>query len=165
MKNRRGLWAGVACGVALAGAVGAVHAQQPAAAAHQVMAAGDMVWMDGPPALPPGSRIAVLSGDPSQPGPYVLRGQMPAGYRIPPHWHPTDENLTVLSGTFAVGMGESFDDKTMQDMTAGSFTRMPATMRHYALARTPVVLQVHGTGPFTLTYVNPADDPRQPKKP
>jgi hypothetical protein len=155
------LWAGCAAvAAAVTLAAGAVQAQQPPAAGHEVIAATDVVWGAGPPALPPGGRMAVLSGDPTQPGPYVLRAQMPAGYRIAPHWHPTDENLTVLSGTFAIGMGETFDEKALKDMEAGAFTRMPATMRHYALARTPVVLQIHGTGPFVLTYVNPADDPR-----
>ena len=148
----------------VAGAAVAVHAQMGAAPAHRVVAVADMTWVDGPPALPPGQKVAVLSGNPAEAGPYVLRAQIPAGYRIAPHWHPTAENLTVLSGTFAVGMGETFDEKGLQDMTAGSYALMPAEMRHYAVARTPVVLQVHGVGPFVLNYVNPADDPRQQAK-
>jgi hypothetical protein len=84
---------------------------------------------------------------------------MPAGYTIKPHWHPTDENVTVLSGTFSLGMGEKFDKATMKDLPAGGFALLPAEMRHYAVAKTAAVVQVHGQGPFALTYVNPADDP------
>ena len=137
-------------------------AQQPAAApaGHVMTTATDLVWGAGPPMLNPGAKLAVLSGDPAAPGPFVVRFQAPAGYKIAPHWHPTDENVTVLSGTFAMGTGESFDEKAMKDLPAGGYARMPAETRHYALAKTAVTLQVHGTGPFTLTYVNPADDPR-----
>jgi hypothetical protein len=92
----------------------------------------------------------------------VLRAKMPAGYKIPPHWHPTDENVTVISGTVAFGMGDKFVAADMKEVPGGGFALMPATMRHYFLAKTAAVIQVHGTGPFTLTYVNPADDPRAP---
>jgi quercetin dioxygenase-like cupin family protein len=140
-------------------------AQQPAAAppAHVMTAGADLVWGDPPPALGPGAKLAVLAGNPGAPGPFVVRFQAPAGYRIAPHWHPTEENVTVLSGTFAMGMGETFDEKALKDLPAGGYAKMPAEMRHYALAKTAVTLQVHGTGPFTLTYVNPADDPRNKK--
>ena len=141
---------------------GAASAQAPAAApAHTVVTPAALQWGPGPPALPKGVMIAVLSGNPGEPGPYVLRAKLPAGYVIKPHWHPTDENLTVLSGELKSGMGDAIDEKSMETMTAGSFARMPATMRHYVIAKTETVLQVHGTGPFVLTYVNPADDPRQ----
>jgi anti-sigma factor ChrR (cupin superfamily) len=105
--------------------------------------------------------IAVVSGDPGQAAPFVLRLKAPAGYKIPPHWHPTDEHVTVLSGSFAVGMGEKFDPTAMKTLPAGGFARMPAEMRHFAMAKTATTVQVHGTGPFALNYVNPADDPRQ----
>ena len=141
---------------------GAAWAQAPAAGpAHAVVTPAALQWGPGPPALPKGVMVAVLSGDPGQPGPYVLRAKLPAGYVIKPHWHPTDENLTVLSGELRSGMGDAIDEKSMETMTAGSFARMPATMRHYVIVKTETVLQVHGTGPFVLTYVNPADDPRQ----
>ena len=79
--------------------------------------------------------------------------------------HATDEHLTVMSGTLAMGMGESFDEKAMMTLPAGGFAAMPPNTRHYLVAKSPVVIQVHGTGPFSITYVNPADDPRgtQPK--
>jgi quercetin dioxygenase-like cupin family protein len=141
---------------------GAAWAQAPAAGpAHTVVTPATLQWGPGPPALPKGVMVTVLSGDPGQPGPYVLRAKLPAGYVIKPHWHPTDENLTVLSGELKAGMGDAIDEKSMETMTAGSFARMPATMRHYVIAKAETVLQVHGTGPFVLTYVNPADDPRQ----
>jgi hypothetical protein len=84
---------------------------------------------------------------------------MPAGFKIAPHWHPADEHVTVLSGTFSVGMGEKFDRTVMKDLPAGGYGLLPAEMRHFAMAKTAAAIQVHGTGPFALTYVNPADDP------
>jgi hypothetical protein len=144
------------------GGAAAALAQQPAAAppAHVLVAGAEIVWGAPPPMLNPGAKLAVLSGDPTAPGPFVVRFQAPAGYKIAPHWHPTEENVTVLSGTFAMGMGETFDEKALKDLPAGGYAKMPAEMRHYALARTAVTIQVHGTGPFVLNYVNPADDPR-----
>jgi quercetin dioxygenase-like cupin family protein len=83
---------------------------------------------------------------------------MPAGYKIAPHTHPTDEHVTVLSGTLALGMGDGLG-KATQDLPAGGYVLLPADMRHFAIATTAVVVQVSGAGPFALTYVNPADDP------
>jgi quercetin dioxygenase-like cupin family protein len=128
--------------------------------AHVLLTADGLTFGDGPPALPKGQLIAVLSGDPGKPGPFTLRAKVPAGYRIPPHWHPSDEHVTVLSGTVAFGMGDKFEDAGLKELTAGGFARMPASMRHYFTARTAAVIQVHGTGPFAITYVDPADDPR-----
>ena len=136
-------------------------AQPPSTSGHVAVKPADLKWGEPPPALPKGATFVVVSGDPGQPGPFTIRLKAPAGYAIAPHWHPTDEHVTVLSGTFAVGMGEKADPAAMTDLPAGSYARMPAEMRHYARAKTAVTLQVHGTGPFTLTYVNPADDPRQ----
>jgi uncharacterized cupin superfamily protein len=76
-----------------------------------------------------------------------------------PHWHPGDENLTILSGTVALGMGETWDDATLQSLSAGGFAAMPAGMRHFFMARTAATFQVHGMGPFAVNYVNPSDDP------
>ena len=85
---------------------------------------------------------------------------------IAPHWHPTDEHVTVVSGTFALGMGDKFDKKQMKELPAGGYALLPAQMRHFAYAKTDAIVQVHGMGPFALTYVNPADDPskRAPAK-
>jgi quercetin dioxygenase-like cupin family protein len=104
---------------------------------------------------------AVVSGDPSKTGPYVMRIKTPDSYRIPPHWHPQDEHLTVLAGTFRVGMGEKFDEAALRDLPTGSFASMPREMRHFATARGESIIQVHGMGPFQINWVNPADDPNK----
>jgi ketosteroid isomerase-like protein/quercetin dioxygenase-like cupin family protein len=122
--------------------------------------AATLTWRDAPPGLPPGGKMAVLAGNPMAPGAFTLRAQLPAGYRIPPHWHATAEHLTVLSGSVAVGMGDAFDEAAMTDLRPGSFAAMPPEMHHYLLAKTATTLQIHGNGPFAITYVNPADDPR-----
>ena len=130
---------------------------------HVMVAPASITWGDAPPSLPPGARMAVLSGDPSKPGPFVIRAQVPAGYRVPPHWHPTDENLTILTGTVALGMGDTADESTMQNVASGGLVVLPGNMRHTFLARTAATFQVHGMGPFAVNYVNPSDDPRTPK--
>jgi len=116
-------------------------------------------WAAPPPGLPPVAHFAVVAGAPSQAQPFVLRLRVPAGYRIPPHWHPTAENVTVLLGTVALGMGDTFDEAAMRDLPAGGFGTIPAEMHHFFMAKTPATVQVHGMGPFVLNYVNPADDP------
>jgi hypothetical protein len=134
---------------------------------HHMVTAEQVKFGPGPAGLPPGGKMAVVSGDPGKPGPFTVRAWMPAGYKVPPHWHPTDEHVTVLSGTLAMGMGDAWDDKALMDLPAGGFAGMTANTRHFALARTEVVIQVHGTGPFDIVYVNAADDPRRaaaPKK-
>jgi quercetin dioxygenase-like cupin family protein len=95
----------------------------------------------------------------------VIRIKMPAGFKIAPHWHPTEEHATVLSGTFALGMGEKFDPNALKDIPVGGYSRLPAEMRHFAMARTETTVQVHGNGPFAVNYVNPADDPRTRQAP
>ena len=128
-----------------------------------VVPANTETWAPAPPALPPGAQVAVLEGDPSKPGPFTMRIALPDGYRIPPHFHPVVEHVTVLQGTFLVGMGERFDAAKLKMLPAGSFGALPPGMRHFAQAKGRTVLQLHGMGPWGLTYVNPADDPR--KKP
>ncbi len=128
---------------------------------HVVVTLEGTKWGPAPPALPPGAQMAVLAGNPSSEGPYTLRARLPAGYRVPPHWHPGDENVTVLRGTFVIGRGEKFDPTTGQELAAGAFVRMPKGMRHFAFAKTEAIIQVHGNGPFEIHYVNPADDPRK----
>lgn len=98
----------------------------PAAAAHVVVTAPELKWGPAPPALPPGSQMVVLTGDPRATGPFTLRAKLPAGYKIGANWHPTDEHATVLEGTFSIGMGDAFDMKTLSALPAGGFTRMPA---------------------------------------
>ena len=128
---------------------------------HVLSAPKDLKWGDPPPVFEKGASMALLSGDPSKEGLYVVRLKMPAGYRINPHWHPTDEHVTVISGTFSLAMGDKFDKTAMKELPAGGYALLPAQMHHYAMAKTAAVVQVHGMGPFSLTYVNPADDPSQ----
>ena len=121
--------------------------------------ADEVKWGPVPPALPQGAQIAVLYGDPFKKGPFIVRLKMPDGYKIPPHWHPTDENVTVIQGTFMVGKGEKFDAEASESLPAGSFVLMPKEMRHFAWAKGETIVQVHGPGPFDIHYLNPADDP------
>lgn len=125
--------------------------------------ADSIKWQDGPPSLPKGAQIAVLEGDPTKEGPFVFRLKLPDGYRVPPHTHPKTERVTVLSGTFNIGMGDKFDDKATQPMPAGTFGYWPAEMKHFVWAKGDTVLQFHGTGPWSIEYVNPDDDPRKKK--
>lgn len=118
-------------------------------------------WGDPPPVLAPGAQVAVLSGNPMSAGPYVIRLKMPDGYKIMPHWHPTTENVTVISGEFHVGMGDKLDEAGMQALPPGSFVPVPPHLHHYAMAKGETVVQVHGMGPFKLNYVNPSDNPQK----
>jgi hypothetical protein len=140
----------------------------PAAAARQahpapMVNAADLKWGAAPPAFNPGAQMAVIDGDPTKPGPFVIRAKFPAGFKVMPHFHPTDESVTVISGTLAAAMGEKWDEAAMKTFTAGAFARMPAKSPHYVQAKEDTIVQVHGIGPFTLTYVNPNDDPRKKK--
>jgi anti-sigma factor ChrR (cupin superfamily) len=123
------------------------------------MNADDAKWGAAPNVLPPGAQIAVISGDPSKEGLYVIRLKMPGGYKIPAHYHPMTEYVTVLSGTFHLGMGDKLDAHKGTALRSGGFAENPAKMNHYGWTSEDTVLQVHGQGPFTITYVNPADDP------
>ena len=121
--------------------------------------AKDLKWGAAPNVFPKGGQIAVVSGDPFKDGPYVVRFKIPKGYKIAAHNHPTTEYVTVLSGNFHLGMGDKLDEKKGIALTAGGYGEAPAKMNHYAWATSDTVLQIHGQGPFAITYVNPADDP------
>jgi quercetin dioxygenase-like cupin family protein len=153
--------------------------------------APEMKWGPAPTVFPAGAKMAVLQGDPGKAALYTVRLDMPDGYKIPPHWHPTDEHVTVITGDFMVGMGDKMDMAKMNSMAkgsmrgnsmggsmadkgdmammmmlpAGGFITAPANAHHYAMAKGHTIVQVHGMGPFQLTYVNPADDPMKMKKP
>ena len=120
---------------------------------------GDLQWGPAPAVFPKGAEAAVLSGDPTKNDVYVLRLKMPANYQIPAHWHPTNEYVTVISGSFHIGMGDKLDESKGIELRAGGFGVAPEHMNHYAWTSEETVVQVHGQGPFALTYVNPADDP------
>ena len=121
----------------------------------------DQITYGPPPAtVPPGATMAVLEGNPAgATGDYTLYVKMPNGYKIPPHWHPKRENVTVLSGTLKVGMGDKWEDGKMASFPTGSFAYLDPNMHHYAMASGDTVIQIHGMAPFAINYVNPADDP------
>ena len=117
-------------------------------------------WGPPPPFVAPGAQLAVLEGNPgASSGDYTVRVKMPDGYRFAPHWHPQRENVTVISGTFKVGMGDTFDTGKMASFPAGSFAYLDPDMHHYAMASGEVVVQVHGQAPLQFNYINPEDDP------
>lgn len=120
-------------------------------------------WKDGPSSLPKGAKIAVLEGDPTKDGPFVFRVKVPDGYRIPVHTHPKAERVTVISGTFNIGMGEKFDAQATQAMPAGTYGHWATGMKHFVWIKGETVVQFHGMGPWSIQYVNPADDPRNQK--
>jgi hypothetical protein len=141
------------------------------AEAHDLAAADKMAfhvpqeikWKDGPASLPPGAKLAVLEGDPGKEGPFVMRLMLPDGMRIMPHWHPKVERITVIHGTFHRGMGDRFEQAMTRPMPAGTYGFWPEGMRHFAWTKGETVLQLHGIGPWSITYVNPTDDPRASK--
>lgn len=119
-----------------------------------------LTWGPAPAILPAGARLAVLDGDPTKAGLFTMRLAMPAGYRLPPHFHQVDEHVTVISGAFQVGMGDTFDEAKLSTLPPGTFGVIPPGMHHFARADKATVIQLHGVGPWGLTYVNPADQPR-----
>ena len=121
----------------------------------------EIKWGPAPAVLPPGAEAAVLFGDPSEDGSFVLRLKLPASYSVAPHTHPVDEVITVISGTFRLGMGETADRRKAQTLPAGSFFALPPGMAHYVFIDEETVLQISTVGPWGLTYINPEDDPRQ----
>jgi quercetin dioxygenase-like cupin family protein len=127
---------------------------------HAPMNASDIVWGPAPDFFPAGAEFALLDGNPAEAGLITLRLKFPAGYEIPAHWHPTAENVTVLSGTFYVGMGDTLDKAKGMALEAGGFAAVPPNHNHFAWTEEETVVQVHLMGPFAITYVNPKDDPR-----
>jgi quercetin dioxygenase-like cupin family protein len=117
-----------------------------------------MKWTDGPPSIP-GSKTAVISGNPREAGLFTMRLFLPPGSRVPPHTHGAVEHLTVMYGTFNIGHGQKFDVEKLKALPAGSFVVIPQGHPHFVLVREPTMVQLHGQGPWTITYVDPADDP------
>jgi quercetin dioxygenase-like cupin family protein len=127
---------------------------------HVVLTPDKLQWKPNP-ALPPGAVATVLSGDPTKPGLFAIRVKLPDGFKVPPHWHPSDENVTVIQGTLLIATGDKFDMSKLQSVPTGGFMHMPKEMRHFAASKGETILQVHGIGPFEINYVNPSDDPRK----
>jgi quercetin dioxygenase-like cupin family protein len=128
-------------------------------------APAEIQWKDGPPSLPRGAKVAILEGDPAKEGFFVMRVRFPDGFHIPAHTHPKTERVTVISGTFKLAMGDNPQKEKAHTLPAGSFGYWPAGMVHAAWAEGETVVQVHAEGPWAINYVNPADDPRNAKKP
>jgi quercetin dioxygenase-like cupin family protein len=136
---------------------GAAQASDPH---HAVVTPGSIKWGPAPASLPPGAQAAVLLGHPAKEGPFVLRLKFPAGFVIPPHRHSKDELVTVISGAMVITGGEKVDRKA-KSLPPATFINLPAGMAHYAWAKGESVVQINGVGPFDVTYLNPADDPRK----
>ena len=151
----------VAASLALSASVAVAPGAPTQGAAHAVVVLPDQVtWGPAPPVLPAGAKAAVLEGDPKQVGPFTMRVSFPDGYRIPPHFHPAHERVTVIQGTFRLGMGDKFDESALSSLPAGSYVSMRPGTHHFGQAQGATIIQVNGIGPWKLTYVNPADDPR-----
>lgn len=133
----------ISCGVASAQMNGA-------AAAPIIVTMDDVKWTPGT-GMMKGVDVAVLSGDPSKPGPYVIRLRIPANATFPPHYHGDTENVTVISGTLLVGIGDTVDASKMKELGPGSFASVPANLHHYAMTKTGAIIQIHGIGPSSMT--------------
>jgi quercetin dioxygenase-like cupin family protein len=127
---------------------------------HELVRPNEMKWADVP-SLPPGARISMIEGPMNQATPFTVRLKFPANYRIPPHTHPAVERVTVISGTFHLGMGATFDQAKAQPLPAGAIAIMQPGMPHFVWTSAETEVQLHGTGPWGITYVQPADDPRK----
>ena len=129
---------------------------------HSLLLPDGLKWVE--PAVLPGAKLALLQGDPAKEGLFVYRFKFPANFKVPPHFHKSGENVTVLSGTFFVGLGEKFDQGSGKELPVGGFIAIPAKHPHFAWAGPQeTIVQVHGIGPTDITFVNPADDPRKKK--
>ncbi|MBL1379092.1 cupin domain-containing protein [Zobellella iuensis] len=152
-------WSYLLLGIALPAL--AANLQDKGPEQHLLYPPEQIEWQPGPASVPAGAQFAVLEGNPAEAGIFTLRLKMPDGYQIPLHWHPGVERVTVVSGTFYLGMDDSLAKENAHRLETGSYTAMPPGMRHYALAEGETVVQLTSVGPWQLHYVNPADDPRQ----
>ena len=155
---KTGLCVTVAAFVAACGAAPAACAQ--ATQHHRIVAPNDLKWVDVG-SLPPGAKVAVIEGDPGKEGLVTFRVKLPPNFTIPPHYHGTVERSTILSGTLNIGMGEKFDAQKTTAMVPGTVLLMPPKMPHFAWTKEEVVFQLNVMGPWTVTYINPTDDPRK----
>jgi quercetin dioxygenase-like cupin family protein len=129
-------------------------------AAKKAATPAELKWMDGPPGLPAGATFAVKKGNPEKSGTFTIGIKMPAGYSVPPHWHPTEEHVTVVSGKVAYGMSDRMSRTAAQGLSAGGSVVMKAKEHHWVMTADGAEVEVSAVGPFKITYVNPADDPR-----
>jgi hypothetical protein len=127
---------------------------------HRIVTAEDLKW-ENAASLPPGAKVAMIDGRINQEGPIIFRVKLPANYRIPPHFHGTHERVTMISGTLNIGIGDRFDAQKTTAMKPGTVNLMPPKMHHFAWTAEETVFQLNVVGPWTVTYLNPADDPRK----
>lgn len=150
-------WTFCGCAVtAMLAIAGAAVGQEKKAddSSHGILKPADLKWTP----IMKGCDMAAVSGNPDADGvPFVVRLKCVAGTVIPAHWHPTDENVTVLTGTFQVGMGDKYDATKLETMAPGSFATVPKEVHHFALSKTLSIVQVHAIGPFKVNWLNPAD--------
>ena len=140
-------------------ALATVGRGQSVSSDHEMLTDGSAVKWKPSTGLPPGASSTLVSGDPAKSGrEFIVRLKLPDGYRIAPHWHPNDEHITVLAGTCMMGMGTEFDERTLMPLRAGGYMRMPAKSPHFILAKGETIVQLHGIGPFTTTFVNAAGE-------
>jgi quercetin dioxygenase-like cupin family protein len=126
---------------------------------HVMIEPNDLKWADVP-TLPPGAKVAVIEGPPNEAVPFMMRLKFPANYKVPAHWHPAIEHLTVLSGTFNMGIGDKLDVTKTKALPVGGVMIIQPKIPHFAWTKEEVMVQVHGVGPWGVTYVDQADDPR-----
>jgi quercetin dioxygenase-like cupin family protein len=153
-KNRLGSICAALIGILLFATM--IHSQEmkAGAEAHKIVHSGDLKWTP----IIKGCEIATVAGDPNAEGSqFVIRFKCADGAKVPAHWHPTDEYLTVMKGAFLIGTGDSYDESKLQTMNVGNFILMPKEMRHFAINKGETIVQVHGTGPFKVNWVNPSD--------
>lgn len=127
---------------------------------HAAINPADVQWGPAPGFLPAGAEMALLDGDPASKGQLTLRLRFPADYEIPAHWHPTQENVTVLSGTLYAGLGDKLDRDRSVALEPGGYMAIPANKNHFVWTKDEVVVQVDMIGPFAIHYVDPTTDPR-----
>jgi anti-sigma factor ChrR (cupin superfamily) len=153
-KNQMGKVCAVLVGIAALAMAASSQEKKESTETHKIVHFGDLKWTP----IIKGCELAPVAGDYNAEGePFVVRIRCADGTKIPAHWHPTDENLTVLKGTFLVGMGETFDESKLQTMNVGNFVSMPKEMRHFALNKGETIVQIHAMGPFKVNWVNPSE--------
>ena len=135
------------------------YAQDSHAGAHTLLTPSELQWKDAA-GLPPGTKITVIEGPMNEAVPFTVRIKLPAGTKIPAHWHPGIEHTTVMSGVLNVGVGDKLDESKTRPLPAGSISIMQPKTTHFVVFNEETMIQVHGIGPWQINYVNPADDPR-----
>lgn len=150
-----------AVGVLMFAASAAVPAADEPAPGAVVMNAKSIHWAAAPPSLPKGAKVAVLYGNPSATGRYVMRIWLPAKYHIPLHYHSTPEQVTVISGTLYVADDATYSKKYAHAVSAGGFAFLPASAHQFVFTKKAAVVEIHGAGPFEVKYVDPNDDPQK----